>query len=185
MQSSQLQSKTSQPQNPELMHLRNLLLQKFDKFQQAALIRTLDSLKSTGAPKGAPQYYGAGPSKRQRMGGSGAGPNDQNQKVVDEFLMRLKKMHDNGELSNQQSGRHVQSNGNGGQDDSMSHKSVPHSFNETNTVGSASHMQGSREKAAGMLRPSQMGKLGQAPTNSGSSRPSLAMRNGAGMVLDQ
>lgn len=96
MQPSQLQSKSSQSQNPELMcHLRNLLLQKFDKFQQAALFKTLDQLKSNGCPKGAPQYYGAGPSKRQRMGGSSAGPTDQNQKVVDEFLMRLKKMHDN------------------------------------------------------------------------------------------
>lgn len=142
-------------------------------------------MKPSG-PKGPQPYYGSGPSKRQRVGGNGnGGPNDQNQKVVDEFLMRLKKMHDTGDIMNQQPGRQIPAYGNGGQEDSLSHKSVPHSSNETNTVGSASHVQGSRDKAATMMRPSQLCKLGQAAPNPGHGRPSLCMRSGNGMAQDQ
>ena len=167
-----------------MCQLRNLLLQKFEKFQQAAILRNLDQLKPAGCPKGPQQCYGAAPSKRQKVGGnSNGGVNDQNQKLVDEFLMRLKKMYDGGDVSHQQSGRQMQAHGAGGPDDSTSHRS--HSFNETNTVGSASHMQGPRDRAAGMMRPGLMRKLAPGATTSGSGRPSLCARTGNGMAQDQ
>lgn len=117
------------------------------------------------------------------MGNGIAGSSDQNQKVVDEFLLWLKKMYDNGEGANHQAARQMLSHGNGGQDDSMSHRSGPHSYNETNTIGSANQMQVSREKAAGMLR--QSNKLAQAAVNLGGCRPSLGVRPGAGLAHEQ
>jgi hypothetical protein len=72
--------------------------------------------------------------------------------VVDEFLLWLKKMYDNGEPVNPQASRQMGPQVSGGQDDSMSHRSVPQSYNETNTLGNAGQMQVSREKAASMLR---------------------------------
>ena len=97
--------------------------------------------------------------------------------------MRLKKMYDGGEVPNPHTVR--QMHGSLGQDDSMSHRSVQHSYNETNTIGSASHQQSARDKAASILRTSQMSKLTQAAANSGNCRPSLYMRNGNGMTQAQ
>lgn len=66
----------------------------------------------------------------------------------------------------------------------MSHKSVPHSTNETNTVVSASHMHASRERNGSIIRPGQMTKLTQVATNSGTG-VSFGMRNSNGMAHDQ
>ena len=92
--------------------------------------------------------------KRQRTGGaSNGGQSDQNQKVVSEFLMRLKKMYDGADASNPQTGRQTHSGL--AQDDSVSHRSVPHSYTETNSIGIINYQQSARDKAATILRASQ------------------------------
>ena len=114
---------------------------------------------------------------------SNIGQLDWNQKGADELFMKLRRMYDNAELPNQHTGRQIPSQANGAQDDTMSHRSVPHSTNETNTVVSASHMH-PREKTASMLAPSQVSKLSHVATNSGS-RMVFGMRSSNGMAQDQ
>ena len=62
--------------------------------------------------------------------------------------MRLKKMYDGGDTSNGQTMRQMQSNI--GHDDSVSHRSVPHSYNETNTIGTANYQQAAKDKSTTM-----------------------------------
>lgn len=82
-------------------------MSRIDKsHQQAAFLKNLEQQKSTTGTKGPQQFFGLPANKKQRMGGnSNAGQIEQNQKVADEFFTKFKRMYDNGELSNQQSGR--------------------------------------------------------------------------------
>ena len=98
--------------------------------------------------------------------------------------MKLKRMYENGELPSLQSGRPVQPQGIGAQDDTMSHRSGPHSINETNTVASAGQMQCPREKAPSMMRSRDMCKLAQVATNNGGRMP-FGLRNGNGLAQQQ